>query len=81
MSKWDKLLERIREGTSDANIPFDDVCYLLQREGWQLRMRGSHHWFWKDGFEALNLQPHRRHVKRYQVKQIREAFLEKGYSA
>ncbi len=31
MGKWDKLLERVLRGTSDASIPFDDLCGLLER--------------------------------------------------
>jgi predicted RNase H-like HicB family nuclease len=32
MSKYDKLLLQILRGSSDANIPFDDLCQLLRRQ-------------------------------------------------
>lgn len=81
MSKWDKLRERILAGRADANISFADLDQFLQREGWTRRITGSHHVYEKAGWDSLNLQPRGAHVKRYQVKQIREAFFEKGYSA
>ncbi len=33
MARRDKLLERILRGSSDANIPFGDLCNLLRRIG------------------------------------------------
>ena len=58
MSKHEKLLDRILRGTSDANIPFDGLCQLLKRLGFEMRVRGSHHIFFREGVaEILNLQP------------------------
>jgi predicted RNA binding protein YcfA (HicA-like mRNA interferase family) len=76
MSKHGKLLEKILLGTSDANIPFDGLCQLLKRLGFQCRIRGSHHIFHRDGVdEILNLQPKGSNAKSYQVKQVRDAIL------
>ena len=76
MSKHAKLLERILLGTSDANIPFDGLCHLLHRLGFQKRVRGSHHIFYRDSIEEiLNLQPRGANSKPYQVKQVREVIL------
>ena len=76
MSKHAKLLERILLGTADANIPFDGLCHLLQRLGFQMRIRGSHHIFSRDGVEEiLNLQPRGANAKSYQVKQVRNVIL------
>ena len=76
MSKHAKLLERILLGTADANIPFDGMCHLLQRLGFQRRVRGSHHIFHREGVEEiLNLQPKGANAKSYQVKQVRAAIL------
>lgn len=76
MSKHDKLLDRILRGTSDASIPFDGLCHLLQRLGFQMRVRGSHHIFFKDEVEEiLNLQPMGASAKTYQVKQVRNVIL------
>jgi len=76
MSRHDKLLEKILLGTSDANIPFDGLCQLLLRMGFQCRIKGSHHIFSRDGVaEILNLQPKGSDAKRYQVKQVRDAII------
>ncbi len=47
MGKWDDLLERILRGTSNANIPFDDLCNLLVRLGFERRTAGNHNVFRK----------------------------------
>jgi predicted RNA binding protein YcfA (HicA-like mRNA interferase family) len=76
MGEQDGLLLRILRGTSDANIPFDGLCHLLQRLGFTERIRGSHHIFTKEGIaEILNLQPKGRQAKPYQVKQVRRVIL------
>ncbi len=76
MSKHDKLLDRILRGTLDAGIPFDGLCHLLQRLGFQMRVRGSHHIFFRDEVEEiLNLQPKGASAKAYQVKQVRNVIL------
>ncbi len=69
MTKRDKILDKVLRGTSDANIPFSDLCRLLERLGFAERIRGSHHIFAKDGVdEILNLQPKSGYAKPYQVK-------------
>jgi hypothetical protein len=56
MSKWDKLLDRVLRGTSDASILFDDLCGLLERLGFERRTRGSHNVFRRPGvMEKPNL--------------------------
>ncbi len=76
MGKHAKLLERILLGTADANIPFDGLCVLLQKLGFQMRVRGSHHVFYMQGVEEiLNLQPRGSSAKPYQVKQVRNVIL------
>jgi hypothetical protein len=77
MSKHDKLLDKILRGTSDANIPFEGLCQLLRRLGFEMRTRGSHHIFFRAGVEEiLNLQPRGGNAKPYQVKQVRNVILE-----
>lgn len=72
MSKLNKLLNQILKRTSDANIPFEGLCNLLQNIGFDMRVRGSHHIFTKDNVEEiLNLQPKGYKAKPYQVKQVR----------
>ena len=76
MARRDKLLDQILRGTSDANIPFDELCQLLRRLGFKERIRGSHHIFTKEGVEEiLNLQPKGANAKPYQVKQVRNVIL------
>jgi len=76
MSKHEKILEKILRGASDANVPFDGLCLLLRRLGFQMRLRGSHHIFFKEGVEEiLNLQPKGANAKPYQVKQVRNVIL------
>ena len=72
MARYDELISRILRGTSDANISFNQLRHLLQRLGFEERIRGDHHIFTKDGVEEiLNLQPRGHHAKPYQVKQVR----------
>ena len=76
MSKHAKLLGKILSGAADANIPFGGLCHLLLRLGFEMRVRGSHHIFFKEGVEEiLNLQPRGADAKPYQVKQVRDAIL------
>lgn len=76
MGKWDKLIERILRGTSDANISFDDLCGLLIRLGFEKRTRGSHNIFRRaDVAEKPNLQRAGRNAKSYQVRQVRDIIL------
>jgi hypothetical protein len=73
MSQHDKLLLKILRGSSDANIPFEGLCHLLNHLGFVERIRGSHHIFTKDRVvEILNLQPKGAMAKPYQVKQVRQ---------
>jgi predicted RNA binding protein YcfA (HicA-like mRNA interferase family) len=76
MGKSEKLLLKILRGSSDGNIPFDQLCQLLENMGFEKRIRGSHHIFAKEATaEILNIQPKGGKAKAYQVKQIREVFL------
>ena len=72
MSKCDKLYEHILLRRSDSNVPFDDLCHLLNELGFQERIRGSHHIFTRtDVDEIVNIQPKGSRAKPYQVRQIR----------
>ncbi|MBM3144164.1 MAG: type II toxin-antitoxin system HicA family toxin [Chloroflexi bacterium] len=76
MARRDKILYQILRGTSDANIPFMELCHLLRRLSFDERIRGSHHIFTKESVEdILNLQPDREKAKPYQVKQVRNVIL------
>ena len=43
MSKFDKVVFKILSGRSDRNIPFFDLCYILEELGFQERIKGDHH--------------------------------------
>ena len=76
MAKYERLFSRILRGTSDANIPFNQLRHLRGRLGFDERIRGDHHIFTKEGVEEiLNLQPKGGKAKPYQVKQVRVVIL------
>ncbi len=79
MSKTEKFLVKLLRGTSDTNIDFDDLCKLLEKLGFNKRIKGSHHIFDKDGVaEIINLQPLGSKAKPYQVKQVRNIIVKYG---
>ena len=76
MASRDRLLARILRGTSDFNIPFQELYALLKELGFDERIKGSHHIFTKGGIsEILNLQPKKAKAKVYQVRQVRNIIL------
>jgi predicted RNA binding protein YcfA (HicA-like mRNA interferase family) len=76
MSKFEKILTKVLRGTSDANIGFDELVSLLSRLGFQSRIRGSHHIFYRDNIvEIINIQEKPSKAKPYQVKQVRSIIL------
>jgi hypothetical protein len=69
-------VEQILGGKSDANIAFNDLCNLLLRLGFEMRIGGSHHIFRMAGVEEkINLQRDGGKAKPYQVKQVRNVIL------
>ncbi len=72
MSKSAKIYEKIMDGGSDANIHFDDLCFMLARMGFSHRTAGSHHIFTKNTYRPIVLQPHGKEAKVYQVRQVRK---------
>ena len=79
MTRQEKLLTRVLRGSSDANIPFERLCELLEWLQFDVRTRGSHHIFTRDGVEEiLNLQPRDDKAKPYQVKQVRQVIVKYG---
>ena len=76
MSKFDKLVLKLLSGNADTNFDFTDLLLLLNNFDFTLRMKGSHHIFYKDGVdEILNLQPQKNKAKPYQVKQVRDILI------
>lgn len=76
MARRDTLVRRILAGTSDADIRFDELRRLLQRLGFEERVRGSHHLFRRGGIEErINLQRDDAKAKPYQVCQVRDVLV------
>ena len=76
MSQYEKQLQAILSGTKDKNILFADLQMVLDRLGFQCRIKGDHFIYTKDGIdEIINLQPVGNRAKPYQVKQVRNIIL------
>jgi hypothetical protein len=57
-------------------IRFEDLCSLLERLGFEVRVKGSHHVFRLAGVEEMiNLQRDGNKAKPYQVRQVRAVIL------
>jgi hypothetical protein len=75
MDRHRKLYQFIMLKKGDANVSFSAICNLLQHLGFDERIRGDHHIFYRlDIEEIINLQPIGNKAKAYQIKQIRELF-------
>ena len=77
MSRAEKLAAKILSGRSDQNFEFEDLCYILERAGFQSRSgKGSHRIYHREGIdEILNVQPRGSKAKPYQIKQVRDLLL------
>lgn len=76
MSQYEKLLFSILSGTRDKNLLFSDLQTVLDRLGFQCRIKGDHFIYTRDGVEEIiNLQPAGNRAKPYQVKQVRNIIL------
>jgi HicA toxin of bacterial toxin-antitoxin, len=83
VAKWDNVLRRLMGGQADRNIRFDDLRGLLERLGFDERVRGDHHIFTRGGVrEIIDLQPlPDGNSKPYQVKQVRGILRTYGLTA
>lgn len=73
MSKIEKILNKIKSGKQDTNISFDELKKAIEYFGFELRIKGSHHIFFKEDIkEIINIQNNKGSAKPYQVKQLRE---------
>ena|GEM_PF-324169 len=73
MGTYEKLILKILTGRSDRDFRFSELCKLLDKLGFELRIKGSHHiFFHNDVEEIVNIQSKGGFAKAYQVKQIRE---------
>ena len=51
MGKLDKLLLKVLSGASDTNVTFEELTKLLRLFGFEERIKGSHHIYYKEGIE------------------------------
>ena len=76
MTQHDKIIDRIMSGKSDGNIKFSDLRGVMDRLGFDERIRGDHYIYTRDGVEEIiNIQPTGSKAKAYQVKQVRNLIL------
>ncbi len=76
MGQIEKVIIKLLTGTKDKDISFNELCKILSYLGFEKRVKGSHHIFYKEGIEEiLNIQPKRSKAKPYQVKQVRQIIL------
>ena len=76
MSQYEKLLLAVLSGVRDKNMLFTDLQTVLDRLGFQRRIKGDHFIYTKDDVEEIiNLQPAGNKAKPYQVKQVRNVIL------
>ncbi len=72
----DKILKKVLFAKNDNNIKFKDLIKLLNQLGFEYRIKGDHHIFYKnDVDEIINIQPNKNMAKAYQVKQIRNIII------
>jgi len=76
VSQYERLLLSILSGTRDKSILFTDLRTVLDRLGFQCRIKGDHFIYTRDGVEEIiNIQPMGNKAKPYQVKQVRNIIL------
>lgn len=76
MGKFDNVLAVILRGSSDSNIPFTDLSYILNLLEFELRIKGGHFIYTHPlMIEIVNIQPIGNKAKAYQVKQVRNLIL------
>ena len=73
MSRAEKLFDKLIAGRNDANFPFDELCMLLTKLGYNARKTKGSHIIFQRGSSFLNLQPSTSgKAKAYQVRQVRQ---------
>jgi len=76
MGKYDKLFTSILCGRSDQSIRFTELTHLLLAMGFNERIKGDHHIYYRQDIEEiLNLQPKGSQAKAYQVRQVRNLII------
>lgn len=75
-SQYEKLLLAVLSGARDKNMLFTDLQTVLDRLGFQCRIKGDYFIYSRDGVEEIiNLQSAGDKATPYQVKQVRNIIL------
>jgi len=72
VSRISKIYEKLMTGKSDGNFAFDDLQYLLQKLGFEIRKTKGSHLIAQKGMSFHNLQEKKGKAKPYQVAQVRD---------
>ena len=76
MGQYEKLLLALMSGAKDRNFQFSDLRLILDRLGFECRVRGDHFIYTRDDVnEIINIQPVGSKAKPYQCKQVRQIIL------
>ena len=76
MGQYEKLLLALMSGVKDKSFQFADLRLILDRLGFDCRVRGDHFIYTRDGVEEIiNIQPNGSKAKPYQCKQVRQLIL------
>lgn len=76
MGQYEKLLLALMSGARDRNFQFSDLRLILDRLGFDCRVRGDHFIYTRDDIEEIiNIQPVGSKAKPYQCKQVRQIIL------
>jgi virulence-associated protein VapD len=70
MSRTSKIYEKLMAAQSDANFSFDDLRYLLQKLGFEIRKTKGSYLIAQKGMSFHNLQEKKGKAKSYQVAQV-----------
>lgn len=76
MSKLQKLIEKILEGRS---VSYEEAEKLLIQLGFQVRVKGSHHVFFKDNYLKNVSIKRRSQLLAYQIRELKEVLRDHGY--
>ena len=75
MSKLEKLIQKI---FNRQQVSYNDAEKILLGLGYEVKVRGSHHVFRKDGYRHVTIKI-RPQLLAYQLKDLEEALKDHGY--
>lgn len=76
MSQYEKIMFAILSGAKDKNILFSDLQTVLDRLGFQCRVKGDHFIYTKENIdEIIHIQSNGKMAKLYQVRKVCQIIL------